>query len=65
MGEILAFHQSKTASRVPREPISTSADIVFFPGVRYERMEEAYEPLKPSSRRAVRRREKQKKEKAS
>jgi hypothetical protein len=79
MGELLAFHQPKTTLRASREPASASAEIIFFPGVRYERLDETRQQdtdgkpvssfpdpaLKPSMRRAARRREKPKKEKAS
>jgi hypothetical protein len=65
MGEILAFHQPKTSLRASREAVSASAEIIFFPGIRYERMEETFLPPKPAVRRTARRREKPKKEKAS
>jgi hypothetical protein len=65
MGELLAFNLSKALRRVLREPRAVSAEIVLFPGVRYERMAEPLQPLKPASRRTPRRRDKTKKEKAS
>jgi len=78
MGELLAFHQPKTTARTLREPVSGSAEIIFFPGVRYERMDETRQlpdhdhleviadpDLKPAVRRAARRRDKPKKEKVS
>jgi hypothetical protein len=40
MGELLAFHQLKTASRASCDPASGSAEIIFFPGVRYVRVDE-------------------------
>ncbi len=64
MGELLAFQHRKPASTERREPHGP-AEIIFFLGVRYERMEEP--PLQPvkQPRRTARRRDKTKKEKAS
>jgi hypothetical protein len=65
MGELLAFKPPKTALRRQREPASTGAEIIFFPGVRYERMTEPVQPAKRTARRPARRRTRPGKEKAS
>ncbi len=64
MGELLAFQQTKTSSR-RHSARRVEAEIIFFPGVRYTRMTEPVQAPKRSSRRAPRRREKPKTEKAS
>lgn len=56
MATILAFRaqSSKSASALPRVARAVPADVVIFPGVHYERWDEA-EPAKPRSRRSRRR----------
>jgi hypothetical protein len=56
MGELLAFHQNKTAQQRRREQPSGGAEIILFPGVRYMRMSEPVKPPKRVSRRPARRR---------
>jgi hypothetical protein len=63
MGDLLAFHPRKPALAERREPSAAPAEIILFPGIRYERMEEPLQPAKRAPR--SRRREKPKKEKAS
>lgn len=57
MASILEFRRSGCALRphVGRTAAGASADIVIFPGVRYERLVDEPAPAKPRARRARRR----------
>jgi hypothetical protein len=54
MATILEFRQGQKLSGSRRNTIDTPAEIVFFPGVRYERWDDTA-PVKPAKKRARRR----------
>lgn len=55
MANILEFRQGQRASGAHRNGLSQPAEIVFFPGVRYERWEET--PPAPAAKKRARRRD--------
>lgn len=55
MATILAFRHEHRVGAIRREGTGTAAEIVFFPGVRYERWDDAPPPPVKSKKRARRR----------